>query len=181
MLTFSRSMFLILILFTVGCQSTTIHCDLVTVEGRRIEVSESRLSELKDQLSGGKLSQHEVNKVTNKALVIQGDLDKPWSRAWGNWTPYLGHKPAIGEVTHESPEDKLVRIRQGIQQDKQARDIDDYNFDVERGEEDPTDLLMEELSRQKAISMDRERQQKLREGVNMQQPTTPYRYPRGGH
>jgi len=98
-----------------------------------------------------------------------------------DWTPFLGHKPAIGEVTRESPEDKLVRIRQGIQQDKQARDIDDYNFDVERGEEDPTDLLMEELARQKAISMDRERQQKLREGVNMQQPTTPYRYPRGGH
>jgi len=95
------------------------------------------------------------------------------------WKP--SPMPAIGEVNRESPEDRLTRLRHHSRQDKEAQEIDDYTLDVEDERREPTDLLMEELSRQRAISMDRERQQKLREGVNIQQPTTPSRYPRGGH
>ena len=42
---------------------------------------------------------------------------------------------------------------------------------------------MEELARQKALAMDRERQEKLQVGVEMANPgnVSPYRYPRGGH
>ena len=62
------------------------------------------------------------------------------------------------------------------------RIVDEYR---ERGSEDTLsqNMLMEELARQKALAMDRERQEKLQVGVEMANPgnVPSYRYPRGGH
>ena len=101
MLAFARLIFLILILFTVGCQSKTTHCVVVTVDERQLKVSESALPELMDLLSRGKLSQHEASKVTDMALTIQGDLDSPWSRAWGNWIEFARGQGAVSDGEYQ--------------------------------------------------------------------------------
>ena len=88
--------------------------------------------------------------------------------AKGEINPILRHHNYPDPPAHRTPPPELNR----------PNAVHHYN---EEGDFHDDDLYVEQLMEQLAYQQDQERQQKLREGVNIQQPTTPSRYPRGGH
>jgi len=82
--------------------------------------------------------------------------------------------------TRVGPEEVNVRYLNNAPIFRQPNIIHHYN---EEGDFHDDDLYVEQFIEQLAYQQDQERQQKLQEGVEMENPgnVSPYRYPRGGH
>ena len=86
MFEFTRSISIGLLLLTAGCQADRLDSRFSeTVVERRSEAKEEALPDLMRMLSSGKLSKQQVREITDTALTIQGDANRTWSGAWGNW------------------------------------------------------------------------------------------------
>ena len=95
---------------------------------------------------------------------------KPAMPAMGEINPLPRHFNYPDPPAHRTPPPELNR----------PNAVHHYN---EEGDFHDDDLYVEQLMEQLAYQQDQERQQKLREGVEMANPgnVSPYRYPRGAY
>jgi len=102
MVVLTRSTFLVLVLFSVGCQTIGAgRADSpfpVAVGDSEGNPSEEALPELTVMLANDELSAQKVREITNTALTAQGDLSQPWSGAWGNWIETARAHGALSEA-----------------------------------------------------------------------------------
>lgn len=62
------------------------------------ETCEAALLQLMDLLEKDKLSKQTQREITETALIIQGDLSRPWSGAWGNWIEYARAQGSVSDA-----------------------------------------------------------------------------------